>query len=157
MEGIMFTPFTIEQMDKQLAFTVRTRSPQKDLGNVIGKTYNEIMTYMSSINEAPTGLPFIGYFNMDMDDLDIEIGMISTKTLPNKDPMHMSEISEGKFVVTVHTGPYETLVQTYNEMMKWIGEQGLDASGIGYELYLNAPGQVADEELETKILMGLKG
>lgn len=143
-------------MEAQKTLCIRTRSSIQNLPEVIGKTYYEIIQYMDKLGESPSGVPYIGYFNMDMNDLDIEIGFPVSKDIPNKDNIKMSEIPEGKYASTIHKGSYSTLKDTYDVLMKWIEDNNLQGTYIGYEYYLNDPGETAEENLETKILFQLK-
>ena len=46
--------------------------------------------------------------------------------------------------------------QPYNEMIKWISNNGYEPTGIAYEYYYNNPDEVPESELLTRIVMPLK-
>ena len=140
----------------QKVLSVRTRSPVQDLPDLIGKTYQEIYHHMMDNGANPSGVPFVGYFNMDMNDLDIEIGFPVSDNVPEKGNIKMSEIPSGKFASTIYTGPYSGLESAYNALMKWMEENDYTGTGIGYEFYLNDPQETPENELQTKILFELK-
>ena len=52
---------------------------------------------------------------------------------------------------TVHKGPYEECGPTYENLFKWIGENGKKITGPTREVYLNDPREVPKEEILTEI------
>jgi effector-binding domain-containing protein len=98
----------------------------------------------------------VGYFNMDMQDLDLEIGFPVEQAISGKGDIQASEIPAGKQVSCLHTGPYSKVEPAYNAMMEWVPANGYTATGVSYEFYLNDPEQTPENELLTKIVFPLK-
>ncbi len=144
------------ELDDQKVVSVRRRCPVSDLPDVIGRTYGMIITHLSSQEKYPGGLPFVGYFNMDMDDLDVEIGFPIQEDVVETDAIKMSKIPKGKYAQTLHVGPYMELEKAYDVLMRWIAENGYEATGVGYEYYLNDPDEVKESEIQTRLLFELK-
>ena len=67
-------------------------------------------------------------------------------------------IAGGRYAVFRHLGPYENFQQTYDGIFSdWLPRQGEDLRDEpGFELYLNAPGQVPPKELITEIWIPLR-
>ena len=103
-----------------------------------------------------TGPPFAAYYNMDMQDLDVEIGFPVEEHLPSEGDIQQSEIPQCKAATCIHTGPYEKLVDTYEQFTVWMKEQSVEPQLQVYEFYLNDPQQTPAEGLQTKILFPLK-
>jgi len=148
--------FEVKDIATRITLSVRTRSPVQNLPQVLGEIYGAIMTYLGEIGEYPSGPPFVIYYNMDMQDLDIEVGFVVPKELPAKDNMKPSEIAAGKYATTVHVGPYETMEPTYNALNKWITDKGYETEGTAIELYFNDPNEVGPENTQTGIELLLK-
>lgn len=142
-------------LEEQKALSVRTRISVQKLPDLIGTTYMEIIEYLQSIGESQTIIPFVGYFNMDMDDLDVEIGIPVTNDVPDNENMTMSKIPSGSYAQTIHTGPYSKTKEAYTAMMQWMEEHGQEGTGKSYEFYLNNPKTTPEEDLQTKILFQL--
>ncbi len=140
----------------QPTLAIRTRSAVQDLSQVLGQSYGAIMQYMCELDEQPAGAPFVAYYNMDMQDLDIEIGFPVAKKLAGKGNIQASEIPAGKFATCMHIGPYDQVEAAYNALMKWIEENGYEAAGVAYETYLNDPSETPPEQLQTLIMFPLK-
>ena len=78
----------------------------QDLPQALGKAYGAIMQYLGELGMPPAGAPFVAYFNMDMQDLDIEIGFPVMQPLPGKGEVQASAIPAGKAAALP---PYGTL------------------------------------------------
>ena len=105
----------------------------------------------------PAGPPFTAYFNMDMDDLDVEIGFPVPVSLPGKGDIQASEVPEGKAATCLYTGPYSDIGQGYEALTAWINEHGYQPTGVAYEFYLNDPNITPPPELMTQIVFPLSG
>lgn len=140
----------------QPVISVRTRSAAENLPQVLGQAYGSIMHYLSEIGVDPVGAPFVGYFNMDMQDLDIEIGFPIPKPVTGNDELKPSEIPGGPQVSCMHIGPYSQCEPAYNALIEWIAANGHTATGISYEFYLNDPTTTLESELMMKIVFPLK-
>jgi len=152
----MSSKFEVKEIPTRITLTVRTRSPAQNLPQVLGEVYGSIMTYLGELGENPIGMPFVLYYNLDMQDLDIEVGLPVSKKLPDKDSMKASEIPAGKHATTVHIGPYDTMEPTYDALNKWIKDNGHETLGPAYEFYINDPNEVGPENTQTRIEFPLK-
>jgi effector-binding domain-containing protein len=56
----------------------------------------------------------------------------------------------------LHTGPYNEMEPAYDALKEWVENNGHQATGVVYELYLNDPGETPPQELQTQILFPLK-
>lgn len=116
----------------------------------------KILSYLNELVELPAGAPYTAYYNLDMQDLDVEMGFPVTKPLPDKDEMKAGEILPGRVVSYLYTGPYSGMEVPYNQMFQWIQEKGYEPTGVCYEYYLNNPDEVPERDLQTRIVMPLK-
>ena len=72
---------TIIKRKSQNVLSIRTTSSAQNLPETLGKNYGEIMQYLGQLNEQANGPPYIAYYNMDMQNLDIDIGIPVAKKL----------------------------------------------------------------------------
>jgi effector-binding domain-containing protein len=140
----------------QPTISIRTRTSVQELANVLGKGYAAIARYLASLGEEPGGPPFVAYHNLDMRNLDIEMGFPVAKQLPDNGDIKAREIPAGKMASCIHVGPYSDMAPAYDELTSWIEENGYEATGMAYEFYLNDPGRTPPKELRTQILLPLK-
>ncbi|MFZ5974747.1 MAG: GyrI-like domain-containing protein [Bacillota bacterium] len=140
----------------QPVLSVRTVTPVGNLPQEIGKAYGAIMEYLGECKAYPADMPFVAYYNMDMERLDVEIGFPVANALPGKDGITASEIPAGKKAASMYKGPYMEMAPAYEAMTKWMEENGYQPAGVVYEFYYNSPMEVPESELLTKIVFLLK-
>lgn len=136
--------------------SIRTRTAVGNLPQVMGKAYGEIYQYLGELGEYPADVPFAAYYNMDMQDLDVEIGFPVSKPLPGKGEIKPGEIPAGRQASCMHLGPYREIEPAYTALMQWIAEKGYTPTGVAYEFYLNDPAITAEKDLRTRIGFLLK-
>jgi effector-binding domain-containing protein len=133
----------------QPVLSIRTRVAVQNLPETLGKGYTAIGQYLESLGKAPAGAPFVIYYNMDMEDLDMEMGFPVSGVLPGKGEIEYREIPAGKYATCLHTGPYNELGAAYEALTKWVNEEGYEVSGTAYEYYLNDVNVTPPQDLQT--------
>lgn len=146
------TDIVVVKQKEQPTLAIRTRTKVEDLPGVIGESYGRIAQYLQQLGEIPADVPFVGYYNLDMQDLDVEIGFPVAAVLPNSGDIKASRIPEGYAAFSLFRGPYADMAPLYEEMTAWINQNGYRATGTVYEQYYNGPGW-PESELLTKIVM----
>jgi effector-binding domain-containing protein len=146
----------MKEQAPQPTLTIRTRTAVQDLPQVMGESYGAITQYLAVLGEQPAGPPFTAYYNMDMQDLDVEIGFAVAKKLAGSEDIQAGEMLMGKMASCVFTGPYIEMAPAYEALAAWVEKNGYEPTGIAYEFYLNDPGEVPPEELMTQIVFPLK-
>ncbi len=140
----------------QPVLSIKTVTPVENLPQVLGKAYESIFNYIKENEENPTDAPFTAYYNMDMENLEVEVGFPVANELAGKDEIVAGQIPAGRKVVSLYYGAYKDIGQAYEAMMKWISENGFQPTGVVYEFYYNSPMEVPEEELMTRIMFLLK-
>jgi effector-binding domain-containing protein len=116
----------------------------------------KIANYLCSLGEQPIGVPYTAYYNLDMQNLDVEMGFPVSKALPESEEIKAREIKAEQVVSTMYKGPYAKMEATYVELLKWIEEKGYQLTGVSYEYYHNSPEDVPESELLTEIVIPIK-
>ncbi|RDU24721.1 GyrI-like domain-containing protein [Anaerosacchariphilus polymeriproducens] len=137
---------------EQHALTVRTTTKVENLPMLIGQTYDKMCKYVEEMGEYLTDVPYVAYYNMDMENLDVEMGFPVSKKLADKEDMKSVIIPEDYAIFCMYRGPYAEMGPVYEEMTKWIEDNGYRPKMPVYEYYYNSP-EVPESELLTKILM----
>ncbi len=146
----------IREQAAQPTLAIRTRTSVQDLPQLIGRCYGAIGAYLGLLGQCPAGAPYTAYYNMDMQDLDVELGFPVPMELPGKDEIKAGHIPGGKSAVVMYTGPYEKISAAYEALGKWVAEKGYEATGVSYEYYLSDPGETTPEDLQTLVMFPLK-
>jgi effector-binding domain-containing protein len=145
----------IKDQPSQPTLSVRARAAVQDLPVVFGKAFGSIGQLLSEIGEEPAGMPFAAYFNMDMQNLDLEIGFPVKKKLPGKGEIQASEIPAGKYASTMYVGPYDKIQPAYEALLAYAKEKGFEYANIAYEFYYDGP-EVPPEKTRTMIVFPVK-
>jgi effector-binding domain-containing protein len=152
----MTYPCEMSEQSARPTLSIRTRAPARKLPELLGSGYMKIAQYLAELGEAPMGPPFVAYYNMDMEDLDIEFGFEVGKALPGKEEIQAAEIPAGKQASCMYTGPYPQMGGAYEALTAWVRENGYEPSGAAFEFYLNSPENTPPENLQTQIVFPLK-
>ncbi len=70
----MFTNIELKEQPAQPVLSVRSKTSVEQMPAVLGTVYGAIMQHLGALGEQPAGPPFVAYYNMDMQNLDIEVG-----------------------------------------------------------------------------------
>ena len=152
----MNNKFEVVETATQPVLSMRAVTKVGNLPEVLGKAYNEIMAYLGELGVQPVDAPFAAYYNMDMENLKVEIGFPVGKAIAGQDKIVASQILGGKKAVCLYKGPYKEMGPIYKAMTQWINENGHHSTGVVYEFYYNSPIEVPESELLTKIMFLLK-
>lgn len=147
----------IKDVSQRKTASIRIRTTVGDLSRELGRGYGEIMGLLTAQGIRPEGAPFAMYHNMDMNDLDVEMGFPVASPCRGEGRMKPGTIPGGRTAVGVHRGSYDSMKRTYGEMSDFIKENKAVPQGLCYEFYLNDPQTTKPEELLTEIGFPLKG
>ncbi len=150
----MYTQCEIVEHPDRSVLSVKTHVAVQELPRVLADVYGRIMQYLGEMKVQPNGHPFVLYNNMDMSNLDIEVGFEVPAGLTVKGDLIPGSIPAAKVVSMVYTGPYEECGPAYEAMAHWMMDNKLEGTGVAIEFYLNDP-QV-DPPAQTRIEMPLK-
>ena len=148
---------SIELMNRtaQPTLVIRTHTGVENLARTVGESYGKQGAYLAELGELPAEIPFIAYYNMDMQNLDVEIGMPVAAPLSPRGDMVAGTIAAGLAISCMYQGPYHDMGPTYAEMEQWLQEQGYQVAGPVYEMYYNDP-SFAENLLLTRIIMPVR-
>jgi effector-binding domain-containing protein len=140
----------------QPTLAVRTKTAVENLPQAVGQAYGAVMAYAGQLGIWPAGAPFVAYHNMDMADLDMEIGFPFAERQAGQGAVLAGEIPGGKAAACLHIGPYDRLGGAYGALNEWMEANGYAPTGVVYEFYLNDPETTPPAELQTQVVFPLK-
>ena len=146
----------LKEQVAQPTLSIRVRTPIDGLPQLLGESYSKIAGYLAELGAQPAGAPFAAYYNLDMQELDVEIGLPVEEPLSGKDDTQASQVPGGKLALALHTGPYGDIGPAYDALIQFAKEQGCEPTGVSFEFYLNDPQETAQENLQTQIVFPLK-
>lgn len=148
----MLSPIQIVKRSLVKSLVVKTSCSIQELPAVLGNSFQKVAAYMEKEGLMSAGAPYVAYFNQDMENLIVEIGIPVGMYAPDTDEIKMSEIPEGQYLQGFYTGPYSGLKEAYSLMTTYMVENKKEVTGAVYESYLNDPGNTPEDKLETEIL-----
>nr|NQU89766.1 GyrI-like domain-containing protein [Bacteroidota bacterium] len=166
----MKTNFEIITREIGHVVEIEENVPIWKMPKVMGKNFHRIMDYLKTNNAECTDAPYARYLDINWEE-QMSKGMIAnlvgmfTKKWHFMTGMPSSVKLEGeygikpgfiegqKYVKAIHKGPYQKVGETYKNMYNWIKQQGLTAAPESIEFYMNDPGKVKKEDIETVVLI----
>lgn len=148
--------FEIITTAERPVLSMRSVTSVEKLPEAIGRALTTIAPYIAQLGGQHTDAPFVAYYNMDMQNLNVEIGFPVAAPLPGTGEIGAGSIPAGPKAVGWHKGSYQAMAATYDAMAAWMKEKGVEPTGVVYEYYHNSPMEVAESELLTKIVFLLK-
>ena len=146
----------VKEQASRPTLSVRTRTSVGKLPEIMGQTYGMIAQYLGSLGEQPAGPPFAAYHNMDMEDLDVEIGFPVSREIAGRGDIQAGQLPGGRVATCLHVGPYGDIAAAYNALSEWVEAEGHEPAGVAYEMYLNDPNETPPEALMTQIVYPLE-
>ena len=146
----MNTPIEVKSRPETNTMCIRTHTPVEKLKDVLGQSFGAIVQHIMSHGGQIIDGAYVAYFNMDMSNLDIEIGFPVAVPITSTGEIQLGKLNAGKFVTCVYTGPYEEMEPVYAALTQYMNEQGLKPTGTAYEFYLNGP-ETPPAALQTRI------
>jgi effector-binding domain-containing protein len=146
----------ITTRQEQPTASIRVRTPQAKLKEELGKAFGEVAMLLGKQGSGPAGYPFSMYYNMDMNDLDVEIGFPVAGPVRAEGRMKPSVLPGGRTAMATHKGPYEKFESTYGALAAFMQKSKVQPVGMCYEIYLNDPATAKPDDLLTEIYFPLK-
>lgn len=146
----------VVDLQAQPTLVVRARAAVERLPEVLGPAWAAILGHAGQAGAEPNSAPFVAYHNMDMKDLDLEIGFTFPRPLAGDENVQAGEVPAGKAAQCVHVGPYDQLRTTYQALEAWMSERGLKHAGPAYEYYLDDPQATPPGQLRTRVVLPVR-
>ena len=131
--------FEVVDVPEQRVATVRRVVPMAGLPGFFGDAFRAVAAAVEAGGGAIAGPPFGTYHGMPAETVDVAAGFPVTGWDGDADEVRVHTRAGGRAVATVHVGPYETMVETYDALRRWSAEQGLALAGEMWEEYSSDP------------------
>lgn len=145
---------TIDEQPAQPTLCVKTRTPAACIGEVLGQAFHDLNSAVTAQGATVSGLPYVAYRNLNLSDLDLEIGVPVSKPLAALGRIEPGELPGGVWASTLHIGPYDGVGPAWNELHGYLRAQGKVAAPVGYEFYFDAP-ETPPERTRTRVAFPL--
>jgi effector-binding domain-containing protein len=136
--------FSLIERAPQPTAVVRSTIPVTEIPKFLGHAYEAVMQAISTQGITPVGEPFAYYHGAPTTTIELEAGFPTAAPCAPLGEVVPSQLPGGSVATGVHVGPYETMVETYNQLMSWMTTQGLVPAEGMWEIYLSDPVQEPD-------------
>lgn len=143
----------LENLEPRPALAIRLKTKAGDIAEMFDQGFSAIASYLEAKGKKPAGPPFAVYYNMEMDNLEVEFGFPVEEGVDGEGAIQATMTPSGKAVGSLYIGPYEEAEPVYDALMKWISDNGLEANGVAYEIYLNDPAGTPPEQLKIRVYL----
>jgi effector-binding domain-containing protein len=143
--------FEIRDEPPRRTAVVHASLPQGELPAFMGRAFGTIFHAVTAAGFIPAGAPFTRYFGFGPDRIECEAGVaiaqppgMPERSFDGAGEVQPGELPPGPVAVGWHVGPFDTIAQTYGQLLAWVGEQGREPSGAMWEVYMTDPGAEPD-------------
>lgn len=147
---------TIVEVAPQKVIGKRKRGNYTDISDLIPEVFEYVDTNNIQIQGPPvylcheTSAEAVEQANAE-GTADLEVAVPIAGDVPTTEEYQCYDIPGGKMAKIVHTGPYETVGETYEKLFHWLTQHNYQVTGPLREVYISDPSEVAPEELLTEI------
>jgi len=136
-----------KELTPQPVLVVRRRIKPADLANTLAEALGAIFLYAQQNGMALAGQPFTRYIEWGPGLWSIEAGLpvaALKKDAPASGEVRADALPGGPAATTTHAGAYDGLFRAHAAVQQWVEEQGLNAAGAPWEVYVTDPADFPD-------------
>ena len=141
-----------------VAMESRSANSDQAMAQALGAAYGQIQAFMQGAELQPSGAPIAVTLSRDADSWLFRAGVPISGPAP-KDaidgPVQFGTSPGGEVLKVTHTGSYASLPVTYAAIDAWLTLNKREGSGVVWEAYVSDPATTPEDQLITKIYVGL--
>ena len=128
-----------------------------DIGAAMAGAFHEVMDFLQSHDIQSTGKALSVYYTFDPNRMTFRAGLsVSADDAAKAEGTVMAGATPaGRVLSFTHLGPYAGLRDAYGEMMTFMQANDLKLGAPTWEVYVNNPETVPEEELRTDVFVSL--
>lgn len=151
------TELKIEELEPVAIYSILDSTPLAEMGAKMGEILPEVAGYVYGSGAEVLGMPLSIYHAYGDDMVVLECGIPVAEATAGEGRVKPSSLPGGRAVTAIHHGAYMNLDKSYGTIEEYIASNGLEKNGAPWEVYMNDPGEVADErDYLTKIHFPIK-
>ncbi len=128
----------IKKLQRQDTAVVHASCGLEEIGEVLSGIFSEVMAHILASGVQPAGGAF-GRYEPVQAGFRVEAGFTVTAPVVAAGRVEPGELPGGEAATCLHVGPYEGVAEAYEAVESWMREQGREASGPAWEVYLTGP------------------
>jgi len=171
----MSSDITIKEIAPSPALSIKAEVGTFKMAKIMGPAYEKIMAHYQAngIETTEQDIPYCIYHDTDWDQVKkkgivsmiklmffhtwkLEMGIPAKTACSPAQEMVSAAVPSGKFLCTIHKGPYMKVSETYDKLIAYAEQNNLSFDSFSMERYLNDPREVQSSEIQTEVLVPLK-
>jgi effector-binding domain-containing protein len=145
---------TIEQLPSRQALVVRATATMQTIPQVMGAAFGALMAHATGSGTTFAGPPFAYYPQEEYaegEPFGVWVGFPVAAGATAGPGVSLEELPGGAVARTRHQGPYAGVRHAYEALQSWMAANGRSPAGGCFEVYLNDPETVPEDELQTEV------
>jgi effector-binding domain-containing protein len=134
----------IKRFKSRPVIGIRRRIAKSDVGEFIKETFETVGQFFNSHGMQMTGPPVAIYYETTESEFDMAAGAPVKEVTATTDQIVELELIGGLKATTIHSGGYERLADTWDELIGKLEEDGLVTGMPCWEEYLTDPRREPD-------------
>ena len=128
--------------EPQLVASVRAMLPDyRAVGMLFGEVYEAIGSQVSEAlgpHPGEGGQTLVVWYNTEFKERDVDgaAAFLLRCRVPERGRMHVHELPAAVMAATIHHGPYMTIGEAHEAVIRWIAANGYRIAGPEREIYL---------------------
>ena len=143
----------VETLDAWVGLGIRQRVPTQQLPELFARTFTEVAAAAGRAGAVVVGPAYAEYFGEPGATVDVEIGF-GVDHAVEVPGMTATERPSRRAVVGTHIGPYDTLSESYAELMPWLELEAMELGESMFEFY-DSPPETDPESTVTRLVFPL--
>lgn len=148
--------FAILAQPEQPIIKISQAASIGDFPTIIDQGFQTLGAYQNENKADLVDIPYVSFKEIGPERFTVSVCFPLLKPLPGKDDIVAEVLPARKIAFCMYLGPYDPITPVYEEMRKWVEEQGYTVPDNSNEQYFNGQ-NYPEEQLLTKIILPLEG
>lgn len=154
-----FSGFSVEQVAAQnILYVSAAGREDQNISAILGEAYGKITEFMNENDIKFAGMPLAITRNWEDNVWEFDAAIPVDVSFVEGEPgeVKLGQTYAGKVVKYVQQGPYDQGEVTYPLIEAFMAENELEPNGNSWEVYVNDPTTVAEEDIITHVYQPVK-
>lgn len=148
---MLLSDFALKEIEPRHAAVIRAEVPMAELRDVFDRGFHAVMSAVQASGAQIIGPPFGFYPRMPSETVEVLVGFPVDRAIALAGDVEPFTLPGGTVLTGVHVGPYETMMETYDQLMAWVKREGIELGPAMWETYLTDPGEAPPSEWRTEL------
>lgn len=151
----MAADIQIKSLPGVLALVAHSSADAGTVKERMGEAFGVLMRHAGATGARFAGPPFTQYEEPVEGEFAFAVCMpVAPGAVPG-DGVELEKMPAAEGATLLYKGPYDGMEASWRELLAWVTENDRQPGGPLREVYLNDPGQVAESELLTEMVVPL--